>query len=179
MELVGAKKLTTHGGSFRFFVQKSGSQSNLPVHYYDELRELIGIEESLRINQAESWRDTQAQGRECVSDFRKWLTGNGTDLVTVAYGAAAKGVTLLAASNADFGALGFLIDNSRAKAGKFFPIVGSPILTEAEFTSKADGVRFRYVIFPWNLIEEIVPRIKAFDPEAEVFVAVPELRRVG
>lgn len=179
MEVVGAKKLTTHGGSFRFFVQKSDSKSSLPVHYHDELSELIGIEKSLRINQAESWRDTQAQLKDCVSDFRNWLTESGTDLVTVAYGAAAKGVTLLAACQADFGALGSLIDNSLAKAGKFFPIVGSPILTEAEFISKADGARFRYVIFPWNLVEEIVPRIKAFDPQAEVFVAVPVLRRVG
>jgi hypothetical protein len=179
LELVGAKKLTTHGGSFRFFVQRSNPKSSLPTNYFDELLELIGMEESLGINQAESWRDTQVKVEKCLSDFRNWLTGGGSDLETVAYGAAAKGVTLLAACHANFGAVGSLIDNSPAKAGKFFPIVGSPILTEAEFISQADGITFRYVIFPWNLVEEIVPRIKAFDPEAEVFVAVPVLRRVG
>ena len=34
----------------------------------------------------------------------------------------------------------------------------------------------RYVIFPWNLAAEILPRIRAMDPHAEVIVAVPKLK---
>jgi hypothetical protein len=178
MELVGAQKLSTHGGSYRFFLQRLDARPSRARPHYEGLRELIEIEESLRINQVASWRDTQVHVEKCLSEFRIWLSQSEVDVVTVAYGAAAKGVTLLAACDAKYGALDLVIDNSMAKAGKFFPVVGSPILTEEEFIAQTYGRRFRYVVFPWNLVEEIVPRIKTFDPEAEVFVAVPSLRRV-
>lgn len=179
MKLTGAQQLTTHGGSVRFFVRKSDASFMQPGSHYETLRTLIEFEESLQIKKPDSWRHTQAHVKKCISDFKHWLTEGETGVTTIAYGAAAKGVTLLAACDAKFGALGYLIDNSKAKSDRFFPVTGSPILTEADFIAQKHGGRFRYIIFPWNLVSEIVPRIKAFDPDAEVFVAVPSLERVG
>lgn len=177
MVLLGAKKLTTHGGSIRFFLRKVGSTPLYSPHS-EALRDLLDTERSLKIGQEDSWREIRNRIELCLSDFRGWLNQAGPNVITVAYGAAAKGVTLLAACDAQFGDVDYVIDNSKEKAGKFFPIVGAPILTEADFRTQMLGRRFRYVVFPWNLIDEIVPRIEFLDRAPEVVIAVPAMKRV-
>ena len=178
MFLVGAQELTSHGGSVRFFIRKDGAHACNSVPRSDVLQAILESERSLGINKEESWVNVRDQVRESLKDFHLWLSRIDPEVATVAYGAAAKGVTLLAACGALPGAVDYVIDNSNEKAGKYFPIVGSPIMEEASFVNQMNGRRFRYVVFPWNLVDEIVPRVRMFDSDSEIVVAVPSLKIV-
>lgn len=179
LNLVGAEKLTTHGGSVRFCFRKASSNLSISERQRARLNEIISVEESLKINQESSWKGARELVQNCLAGFRSWLDNNDPKVQTVAYGAAAKGVTLLAAAQAQLGSVNYVIDNSSEKANMLFPVVAATIMTESDFISQMNGRRFRYLILPWNLVDEIVPRIRKFDVNAEIVVAVPLLRSVG
>lgn len=178
MFLAGAQELTSHGGSIRFFIRKDGAHTIIPATQSDVLQAILESERSLGINKEGSWVSVRDQVKESLKDFHLWLSRRDPEVATVAYGAAAKGVTLLAACGAWYGAVDYVIDNSKEKAGKYFPIVGSPIMEETSFVNQMNGRQFRYVVFPWNLVDEIVPRVQMFDAGSEIVVAVPSLKKV-
>ena len=140
--------------------------------------ELIKLENSAGIRNPGEWEKVASRVQGCLDSFRDWLKKSDAGIKTVAYGAAAKGVTLLSALKAEPGLIDFVIDNSPAKAAKYMPLVDAIIMNESEFVSTRPNGRYRYVIFPWNLTSEIIHRIRGFDPDAEVVTAVPALARV-
>jgi hypothetical protein len=111
-------------------------------------------------------------------EFEEWLSHNPENKLTVAYGAAAKAVTLLSQVGSSAKAIDLVIDNSPGKLGKFLPVANSKIVSESEFRGMSITRAPRFIIFPWNLAGAILPRIREIDAKAEVIVAIPELRRL-
>jgi 2-polyprenyl-3-methyl-5-hydroxy-6-metoxy-1,4-benzoquinol methylase len=177
LQVIGAEKVGTHGGSFRFFAKKLGGVVTAnPLHSL-VLADLIEQEFGIGIRDPKTWIELAGRVNECLNSFRDWLTSTSPGVKTVAYGAAAKGVTLLAATNIQPGLIDYVIDNSPAKSGKYMPVADVLILNEIEFVStRPEGV-YRYVILPWNLSDELLPRIRKFDTHAEVVKAIPNLKR--
>lgn len=176
--IIGAEPLRTHGGSFRFFAKKVGGTVIASDAQRLALSQLIELEESVGVRDPKTWAGIAAGVDRCLRFFHEWLGTKDPEIKTVAYGAAAKGVTLLSAMNLQPGLIDFVIDNSPAKTGKYMPVINALILSEAEFVRTRPDGRYRYVIFPWNLSSEIIQRIRVFDVNAEVVTAVPILRRV-
>ena len=91
-----------------------------------------------------------------------------------AYGAAAKGNTLLNFAGIKKDLLHFVSDASPHKQNKFLPGVHIPIFNE----EKIKAVKPDYIIIlPWNLKDEIsnqLSYIKSWN--AQFVVAVPELK---
>jgi hypothetical protein len=71
----------------------------------------------------------------------------------VAFGAAAKGTTLLNIAQIDSRLIQFAVDSSAAKQGKFIP--GTDILIR-EPEALVDSGQDRIVILAWNFAEEIM-----------------------
>lgn len=178
LEIVGAEKVDTHGGSFRFFAKKIGALVIVTDSQRVSLSQIIELEESIGVKDPEEWAKVSALVSNCLISFRAWITKRELGVKTVAYGAAAKGVTLISALNLEPGLIDFVIDNSPAKAGKYMPVIDVLIVDEFDFVRTRPKGRYRYVIFPWNLSGEIVRRIRKFDPAAEVVTAIPTLQRV-
>ena len=176
LELFGAERLGTHGGSVRFLARAKQSSIKEKPGQALTLEELVSEESRSSFGDPLSWKVVQDNVANSVDEFRVWLDSGTGGSVTIGYGAAAKAVTLLAQTGELDTPIGLVIDNSPGKVGKFLPVARAPIVSEQDFVSRISPSPCRYVIFPWNLAAEILPRIRAMDPHAEVIVAVPKLK---
>jgi hypothetical protein len=176
LDLFGAERLGTHGGSVRLFARAKDSDALELPGQESTLNEILEEEARSNFGRPESWLEVSERVSKTASDFKAWLASNPGDSVTVGYGAAAKAVTLLSLTEPGTGSIDIIIDNSPGKIGKYLPVGNTPIVSETEFLSTIKPGPYRFVVFPWNLAGEILPRIRAIDPQAEVVAAVPQFR---
>jgi hypothetical protein len=74
-----------------------------------------------------------------------------------AYGAAAKGNTLLNYCGIKNDLISFVVDANPHKQGKFLPGSHIPVLTEQQLKEERPDF---IVIFPWNIMREIVDQLE-------------------
>jgi hypothetical protein len=91
-----------------------------------------------------------------------------------AYGAAAKGNTLLNYCGVDSALVRFVADRSAAKQGKLLPGSRIPVLTpEAIAEARPDYL----LILPWNLLPELKRQLGFVqDWGGRLITAIPEIR---
>ena len=90
-----------------------------------------------------------------------------------AYGAAAKGNTLLNYAGIKPDLLPFVCDAAAAKQNKYMPGSHIPILNPAAILeAKPDYV----LILPWNIAEEVKAQLAQDLPNTQFVTAVPELK---
>jgi hypothetical protein len=91
-----------------------------------------------------------------------------------AYGAAAKGNTLMNYAGVRPDLISFVVDRNPAKQGKYMPGSRIPIVGEVNLKeTRPDYV----VILPWNLKDEVMQQLDYIRAWGGQFVtAVPELR---
>ena len=149
------EELATHGGSLRLFVQKSttGEQA-----LNDSVKNIIDKEIRAGMNTINFYEGFQKKTEKIKNDFLSFLFEAQKQGKTVAaYGAAAKGNTLMNFSGISSDLVNYVIDKNPAKQGKYTPGSHIPILDESFlFNNKPDYV----VILPWNLKEEVVHQLK-------------------
>ena len=94
-----------------------------------------------------------------------------------AYGAAAKGNTLLNYCGVQAGQIEYAVDRNPAKQGKLLPGSRIPVAAvEQLYSNPPDDI----LILPWNLKDEIVGALADLkDRGTRFFVAVPEIAQVG
>lgn len=148
------QELPTHGGSLRVFAQRADTG----VHEVtDAVRELLAKETSMGLSTKEYYSGFQIKTDRIKDDFLTFLLDakkNGKSVA--AYGAAAKGNTLMNYAGIRPDMISFVVDKNPAKQGKFMP--GSRIAIVAEEhirDAKPDYV----VILPWNLKDEVVSQL--------------------
>ena len=93
-----------------------------------------------------------------------------------AYGAAAKGNTLINFAKVDRDLIPFVADASNSKVNKFLPGSRIPILAPSSlFDFNPDYV----IILPWNLATEIKEKFsKLADQGCKFFTFVPEIKEI-
>src|SRR4029077_18799308 len=94
-----------------------------------------------------------------------------------AYGAAAKGNTLMNYAGVRPDLIAFVVDRNPAKQGKYMPGSRIPIVAEGRL---ADEKPDYIVVLPWNLAAEVTAQLAYAEQWGCRFVvAVPSLRIVG
>ena len=162
----------THGGSLRVFAQRSDTgQQTRDVR----VAELLQREAQAGMLSAGYYTGFQAKTDQVTNDFLTFLLEAKRQGKTVAaYGAAAKGNTLMNYAGIRPDLIQFVVDRNPAKQGKYMPgsripIVGDPRLQQ----EKPDYV----VILPWNLKTEVMQQLEYVRAWGGSFVtAVPALR---
>jgi hypothetical protein len=117
----------------------------------------------------------QAKTDKVKNDFLVFLLKARRQRKTVvAYGAAAKGNTLMNYAGLRPDLISFVVDRNPAKQGKYMPGSRIPIVSE----DRLQGVKPDYVvILPWNLKTEVIEQLNYIRSWGGQFVtAVPELR---
>ena len=117
----------------------------------------------------------QVEADRIRDELREFLLGARTAGRSVAaYGAAAKGNTLLNYTGVDSDLVMFVVDRNPAKQGKFLP--GSRIEIVAE--DRLVEMRPDYVlVLPWNLLPELRDQLSYVrEWSGSLVTAVPELR---
>lgn len=162
----------THGGSLRVFAHRSDTGQH-PRSV--KVGELLQNEALAGMATAGYYADFQAKADKVKNDFLAYLLEAKLQGKTVAaYGAAAKGNTLMNYAGVRPDLISFVVDRNPAKQGKYMPGSHIPIVNESQLRErKPDYV----IILPWNLSLEIMHQLNYIRTWGGQFVtAVPELR---
>lgn len=165
------EELSTHGGSLRVY----------GCHLDDARQTLPAVEIILKNEKERGLQDLkvydtfQAKADSIKNDFLEFLIAQKKlGKKVAAYGAAAKGNTLLNYAGVKSDLLPFVCDAAAAKQGKFMPGSHIPIYEpNALFDEPLDYV----VILPWNIADEVVKQNQKLKDVGVYFLtAVPELK---
>lgn len=176
LKLLGCERVETHGGSLRLFIGRIDSTVELPKSLVSSLRMILEEEEFAEIGNSATWRNLSEQIANHLHEFRNWI--HSLDAKVVGYGAAAKAVTLLSSAQIPRGSISFCIDNSEGKINHFLPGHQIQIVSEADFFVNYFEKDVVFIIFPWNLRNEIAARIRTMAPKSRIFVALPQIEEV-
>lgn len=170
LDLFDVEELPTHGGSLRLFAQRTGGPHTLAP----AVAVLLAREAEAGIGTADYYRGFQAAAERIKDDLLRFLLdARAAGLKVGAYGAAAKGNTLLNFAGVRPDLLPYVVDANPAKAGNYMPGSHIPIVDDAHLRADRPD---RIVILPWNLRAEIESQLAdARGWGARFAVAVPRL----
>ena len=122
------------------------------------------------------YKDFQFHAEKIKEDFYTFLLNAKNDNKRVgAYGAAAKGNTLLNFAGVKSDLIEFVCDAALSKQKKYLPGSHIPIVSPM-FLEKLDTLDY-LVIFPWNIASEIVRQVNHIRRlNTKFVVAIPELK---
>ncbi len=169
LEIFDVEELSTHGGSLRIYVQHPKGV----IH--DSVYEILEKEKKLtEITTYHSFSKQVEQVKDSLLEFLHEIKKSGKSIA--AYGAPAKGNTLLNFCKISTDLIPFTVDISPHKQGCFLPGSRLPIYPP----SKIDEVRPDYlVILPWNLKTEIMKQMDSIRSWGGKFVIpIPQLEIV-
>ncbi len=163
--------LPTHGGSLRVFACHAGA-SHAPRPGLDAVRAQEAMAGLHRPETYDSFAPKVARIRQ---EFRSFVAGeHASGRRLAAYGAAAKGNTLLNCCGITAGDIVCVADRNPGKQGKLLPGSHIPVVSpEALAAARPDDV----VILPWNLAAEVAAELAPLRAAGTLlWVAVPEAR---
>ena len=161
----------THGGSLRVFAQRTDTGKQ-PIS--DRVAKMLRAEDAIGIQTEKYYLAFQVRAEKVKDDFVNFLADAKRQGKTVAaYGAAAKGNTLMNFAELGSDLIQYVVDKNPAKQGKFMPGSRIPIVSpEALRSPRPDYL----VILPWNIAEEVMQQNAVLAELGTQFVkAVPKL----
>jgi SAM-dependent methyltransferase len=171
LQIFDVEELPTHGGSLRIFA----GQADAAQPETERLTTLLETEKAAGIMTLQFYTGFQERVDSLKNEFLSFLIAEKQAGKRIAaYGAAAKGNTLLNYCGIKKDLIEFVVDASPHKQGKFLPGSLIPIVDENSIkASKPDLV----VILPWNLRDEIVDQLDYVRAWGGRFlITVPDLR---
>lgn len=170
LRLLDVEELPTHGGSLRVY----GCRRDDARPSVASVPAMLRREEEFGLKDLATYRGFQRKADKVRDDFRRFVEREKRlERTIAAYGAAAKGNTLLNYAGIDARSIDFVCDAAPSKQGKYLPGSHIPILAPAALAEKRpDWV----VILPWNIAEEVRQQQPAASWGGKFVVAVPQLR---
>ncbi len=170
LEIFDVEQLPTHGGSLRIYGQHPGSREISP-----SVDTLLKTEARRGMEELSFYRNFQAEADQIRREFLGFLNRAREENHSIAaYGAAAKGNTLLNFCGVSGKQIEYVVDQSPHKQGLYLPGSRIPILSPSKLReTKPDYV----IILPWNISEEILRQHSYIGNWGGRFVSfIPELR---
>jgi SAM-dependent methyltransferase len=154
LEVFDVEELPTHGGSLRIYARHAGLGE--PEERLVALRD---VERAQGLHELDAYLDFEEAARSVKRDLLAFLIAAREDGRSVAaYGAAAKGNTLLNYCGIRADLVDYVVDRSPHKQGRFLPGTRIPIgPPEQVLETRPDYL----LILPWNLRAEIVEQMSA------------------
>ena len=154
LTLFDVEEITIHGGSLRYFAQRSDTGKRLVTN---NVRLLQEKENKAGMSNIDFYSGFQSEAENIKINFLAFLIDQKLKgKIVAAYGAAAKGNTMLNFCGVTQDLIKFVVDKNPSKQGKFLPGSRIPIKDEKYIKeAKPDYV----VILPWNLKNEIASQL--------------------
>lgn len=172
LEIFDVEELPTHGGSLRIFAAHA---ENNDKKVSETVENLLTKEKQFGLTELKYYLDFQPKVDKIKLDLLSFLIEQKQNGKRVAaYGAAAKGNTLLNYCGVKKDLVSFAVDASPHKQGLFMPASHIPIVDESYIKNeKPDFV----LILPWNIKDEIIEQLSYIrDWNGKFAVAVPALK---
>lgn len=172
LQVFDVQELPTHGGSLRVYAQRADTG---PHALTGLVNELLDAEAKAGVKTIAYYEGFQARAEKVKDDFTAFLIdAKRKGLKVGAYGAAAKGNTLINFAGIRPDLIPYVVDRAAAKQGKYMPGSRIPIVDETHLEADRPDL---IVILPWNIREEITTQLThARNRGARFVTAVPELR---
>jgi hypothetical protein len=170
LRVFDVEKIATHGGSLRVY----GCHADDPRTDDEAVTNILAEEITGGLQDITTYRQFQDKADKVKNDFLAFLIeANRAGNSVAAYGAAAKGNTLINYAGVKPDLVSFACDAAAAKQGKFMPGSHIPILSpDALREQKPDFV----LILPWNIADEVIKANRFIrDWGGKFVVAIPEL----
>jgi len=167
-------KLLTHGGSVRVY----GCHSDDSKKMTDFTKEVLADEQNKGLMQISTYQGFQARTDQVKKDFLRYLNElKYSGKKVAAYGAAAKGNTLLNYARINSDLLPYICDAARSKQGKYMPGSHIPILPPSKLREDKPDI---ILILPWNLTAEVISQNAYVREWGGKFVTVmPQIRVIS
>lgn len=164
-------EIPTHGGSLRIFAKHAENQTH---EISENVENLLQKEKQFGLTELKYYLDFQPKVEKVKLGLLSFLIEQKQNKKKVAaYGAAAKGNTLLNYCGVKKDLIDFVVDASPHKQGLFLPASHIPIVDESFI--KREKPEF-VLILPWNIKEEIIEQLNYIrEWNGKFAVAVPEL----
>lgn len=171
IEIFDVDQIPTHGGSLRIYAKHEEDKTK---KISSNVKNLTDLEISKKMNTIEYYKNFQDKANKIKYDLQQFLIKqklNGK--IVAAYGAAAKGNTLLNYCGIKKDLINFVADASPYKQGKYLPGSHIPIVNEKKIKKiKPDFV----IILPWNIKDEIIKQLNYIKEWGSKFVIpIPEV----
>jgi SAM-dependent methyltransferase len=162
LTLVDVERLPIHGGSLRLTVAHAGAPPSPRV------AALLSEEDRLGMAAATYYESFGRHVQELQATLRNLLSGlKRQNKRIAAYGASAKGSTLLNTSGIGAETIDFVVDRSTVKQGRFTPGTGLEIRSpEALEREQPDYV----LLLTWNFADEILAQQEAYRASGGRFI---------
>lgn len=173
LQLFKIERLTIHGGSNRYWLNKATVENILD----SSVEEVLNSEKDVFLFDSQTWQEYSAKVFNVMNKFRQWLhESKESNKRVVGYGAAAKASTILNLINADPSELAAIADVSPEKQGRFMPVNGIKVISPEELLSQKPT---DIVIFPWNIKLEIATYLgSCMGKDVKLWCVVPDLHQV-
>ncbi|MFH1706572.1 MAG: class I SAM-dependent methyltransferase, partial [Planctomycetota bacterium] len=171
LSVFDVEELPTHGGSLRVYAQRRAAGQHKAAGH---VAGLLERESAAGMTAPEYYAGFQPKADKIKNDLMAFLIKAKSEGKQVAaYGAAAKGSTLLNYAGVRPDLLAYVVDRNPDKQGKYLPGSRIPIVTEAYLIDKHPDY---VMILPWNLCEEVTNQLAFIRKWGGRFVtAVPTL----
>ena len=170
LKIYDVEELSTHGGSLRIFGCHQSSNRQITKR----VTNLLKMESERGLLDLNTYLSFQEKANRVKNDLVEFLIKQSkAGKKVVAYGAAAKGNTLLNYAGVKSDLLSFVYDAAKAKQNKYMPGSHIPIFEPNKLIdSQADYI----LILPWNIAKEIRENFKNnLKSSSKFVVAVPAL----
>lgn len=172
LSVFDVEHLSTHGGSLRVFAQRLDTGKH---EASAEVARTLDEEQRAGVATPDFYACFQQQAERVKNDLLAFLVElRRSGKRIAAYGAAAKGNTLLNFAGVRPDLLPYVVDLNPAKQGKYLPGSHIPIVAEARLRED----RPEYIlILPWNLKTEVSEQLAyaRHDWNAKLVTAIPSL----
>ena len=154
LEMFDVDQIPTHGGSLRIYAKHKEDTSK---QINANVKVLLDLEASKGMNGLAYYNGFQEKAMKIKLDLLSFLIQQkNAGKKVAAYGAAAKGNTLLNFCGVKNDLIDFVVDANPHKQNKFLPASHIPVMNEQYLkAAKPDYV----IILPWNLKEEITEQL--------------------
>jgi hypothetical protein len=171
LELFDVEELPTHGGSLRIYAKHKEDKSK---EISSSVKAMLDKEKEKGLLTMEYYSGFQQKALTVKVDLLAFLIEQKRNNKKVAaYGAAAKGNTLLNYCGVKNDLVDFVVDANPHKQDKFLPASHIPVVSESVLkTQKPDFI----IILPWNLKQEIMNQLSyAREWDARFVIPIPQL----
>jgi hypothetical protein len=154
LTIFDVEELPTHGGSLRIFAKH---EENTRQVVSDRVKMLLEKELGEGVNNLNYYKNFQHRALHVKLDLLNFLIDQKKNGKRVAaYGAAAKGNTLLNYCGVKHDLIEFVVDANPNKQNKFLPASHIPVVDETYLKKQHPDF---VLILPWNIKEEIIKQL--------------------
>jgi 2-polyprenyl-3-methyl-5-hydroxy-6-metoxy-1,4-benzoquinol methylase len=172
LTLFDVEEIPTHGGSLRIYGRHE-EDTTKPIS--ERVGVLLQKEYSKGLNGLEYYNNFQQKALRVKVDLLAFLIEQKkAGKKVAAYGAAAKGNTLLNYCGVKADLIDFVVDANPHKQGKWLPASHIPVKMEVYLKEQRPDY---VIILPWNLKEEITQQLAYIkDWQGRFVIPIPELQ---